>query len=256
VQLINSQVNENSGVGIRTYSGYVALTRSTIDGNGGTGISAEGAVTVTQSTISNNSGDFAGGILIGAPIGKTAAPLTIINSTASGNVDSRHPPSYGGGGGGIFAYNTRIKISNSTIAYNSSPQGIGGGIRAEVCSGFDLESTLIADNSEAARYAFEPYADVWTDCSVSGSGNFVGVPSFVLPGTLSGPAGLTPLAYHGGAVRTHALLATSNAIDAGNNALGLATDERGLPREAGVAVDIGAYERQKGDDEIFYDGFQ
>ena len=67
---------------------------------------------------------------------------------------------------------------------------------------------------------------------------------------------LTPLGLHGGTVATHALSLGSPAIDAGN-AGGLATDERGLgfSRSVGAAADIGAFERQAGEDELFYSGF-
>ena len=57
-------------------------------------------------------------------------------------------------------------------------------------------------------------------------------------------------------MRTHALLSTSAAINGGNNLQRLSVDERGLPRVIGAAIDIGAYERQEIDDEIFYNGFR
>ena len=44
--------------------------------------------------------------------------------------------------------------------------------------------------------------------------------------------------------RTHALRATSPALDAGNDSVGLSTDQRGagFPRRLGAAPDIGAFE--------------
>ncbi len=58
-------------------------------------------------------------------------------------------------------------------------------------------------------------------------------------------------------LRTHALLATSPANDAGNNLQALVIDARGagFDRMAGAGADIGAYERQINDDELFYSGF-
>ncbi len=60
---------------------------------------------------------------------------------------------------------------------------------------------------------------------------------------------LGPLANNGGPTQTHALLAGSPAIDAGNPATPgsggnacEATDQRGYARPAGLACDIGAYE--------------
>jgi hypothetical protein len=53
------------------------------------------------------------------------------------------------------------------------------------------------------------------------------------------------------------LLATSPANDAGNNLQALVIDARGagFDRMAGAGADIGAYERQINDDELFYSGF-
>jgi hypothetical protein len=53
---------------------------------------------------------------------------------------------------------------------------------------------------------------------------------------------LGPLANNGGPTLTMALLPGSPAIDAGNTSLAPATDQRGFPRPAGLAADIGAYE--------------
>jgi hypothetical protein len=53
---------------------------------------------------------------------------------------------------------------------------------------------------------------------------------------------LGPLADNGGPTLTMALLPGSPAIDAGNTTLAPATDQRGFPRPAGVAADIGAFE--------------
>ena len=272
-----SQINNNFGYGITSFGnveliggttvngnsrggvfarGSAALTASTVDGNAGRGIYSGNAVTVNGSTISNNRSSHSGaGIAV--YVGKYTATegLTITNSTISGN--SAHGPS--NVGGGIFVYYSvpiiPIKISNSTIAYNSA-QYKGGGIYAKNCSGFTLQSSIIADNL-VTTINEQSYSDAAvSSCTVMGSNNLVGGLSFPLPGTLTGPAGLTPLANNGGRVKTHALLENSPAINAGNNFLNLAGDERGLPRVVGPAADIGAYERQVNDDEIFYNGFQ
>jgi hypothetical protein len=53
------------------------------------------------------------------------------------------------------------------------------------------------------------------------------------------------------------LNAGSPAIDAGNDVANLTTDQRGLgfPRISGAFPDIGAFEVQGTDDEIFANGF-
>jgi hypothetical protein len=53
---------------------------------------------------------------------------------------------------------------------------------------------------------------------------------------------LGPLANNGGPTLTVALLPGSPAIDAGNTLLAPVTDQRGFPRPAGLAADIGAFE--------------
>ncbi|MGK2947617.1 MAG: choice-of-anchor Q domain-containing protein, partial [Acidimicrobiales bacterium] len=59
-------------------------------------------------------------------------------------------------------------------------------------------------------------------------------------------AELLPLADNGGLTETHALAATSPALDGGDPGFTPppATDQRGLARVQGEAIDIGAYETQ------------
>lgn len=70
---------------------------------------------------------------------------------------------------------------------------------------------------------------------------------------------MTPLGDHGGPTPTHALSAASYAIDHGNvDAVAMDTDQRGAgyARVVNGTADIGAYERQLVDDEIFYGGME
>ncbi len=240
-----SSVNDNSYGGVFV-SGNVKLDGSTIDGNAGPGIRTSSPVTVNSSTISNNSTQqlLGGGIMVTG-----AVPLTITNSTISGNTATK--------GGGIYANNNaQINISNSTIAYNSG--GYAGGIDIASCSSFTLRSSIIAKNLVTGGSPTSTNSDLVSACFVAGApDSLVGVHGTLLPtGTRSGDPGLTPLAANGGWVKTHALLPTSQAIDHGSNPQNLTTDERGngFPRVQGTAADIGAYERNP--DEIFYNGFQ
>jgi hypothetical protein len=68
---------------------------------------------------------------------------------------------------------------------------------------------------------------------VAGTGNLIGIDPL-----------LGPLTGNGGPSRTHALLTGSPAINAGSNAFGLATDQRGdgFPRTVGAGTDMGAFE--------------
>ena len=62
--------------------------------------------------------------------------------------------------------------------------------------------------------------------------------------TVVADALLGPLADNGGPTLTHALLAGSPAIDAGDPATAPATDQRGVVRPQGAAPDAGAYEAE------------
>lgn len=54
---------------------------------------------------------------------------------------------------------------------------------------------------------------------------------------------LGPLASNGGPARTHALRDSSAALDAGTSVGAPVTDQRGVVRPQGSAVDIGAFEK-------------
>ncbi|MGF1989381.1 MAG: Ig-like domain-containing protein, partial [Nostoc sp. ZfuVER08] len=88
--------------------------------------------------------------------------------------------------------------------------------------------------------------------SLSGAGGTIGTGSditFASAGITNINQVIAALADNGGATQTHALVAGSAAINAGNNALvlaGVTTDQRdtGFNRISGGTVDIGAYEIQ------------
>jgi hypothetical protein len=89
---------------------------------------------------------------------------------------------------------------------------------------------------------------------VVGGNSLLSVPSnSIVNATIAHPK-LTPLADRGGPTQTHGLSLSSPAIDIGF-ANGQSFDQRGLPRSVGGA-DIGAFERQVDDDELFYSSFQ
>jgi hypothetical protein len=126
------------------------------------------------------------------------------------------------------------------------------------------DATLI--NSIVAKNTTDTggFVDLYVESphTLSGSHNLIISANQSIPGggTLTSDPKLTPLANHGGETRVHALLAASPAVDAGivvSTPVGNGWDQRGTsyPRFVGVAPDIGAYERQVLDDEIFYDGF-
>ena len=109
----------------------------------------------------------------------------------------------------------------------SSGVGAGGGIYG----GF-LINTLLATNGGSGSVT-----DGGHNLSSDGSCNFTNTGSM----NNTDPK-LGPLANNGGPTLTMALLPGSPAIDAGNTSLAPATDQRGFPRPAGLAADIGAFE--------------
>ncbi len=101
-------------------SGTVSLDNLTIkngdntSGYFGGGIFNDGALTLTNSTISGNTAYFGGGIF-------NDGTVTLTNSTVSGNTASVN-------GGGIYNFGTTT-LTNSTVSGNSASQG--GGIYNE-----------------------------------------------------------------------------------------------------------------------------
>ena len=243
-----------SGGGVRN-RGALTLARSVVtantstEGSGG-GISSsesDSALTLSQSTVSDNTAGGRGG---GLAIDGTA---TLTNVTISGN---RSLTDFGGGL--YFSSNTRSTVDNATITGNSAAQR-GGGVVAESApflgTAPEIANSILAGNTASA----EP------DCSGAVSslgynlvGNGTGCISFSPANhDLEGSTGalldprLGPLASNGGPTPTHALLAGSPALDAGNpaapgsgGAACEATDQRGAPRPGGARCDIGAFERE------------
>jgi hypothetical protein len=137
-------------------------------------------------------------------------------------------------------------MKNSTVVGNTDlrPGSEVGGVQARYAT---IISSIIANNNGG------PYSDldVLTLTAYTSVIRSSSQPSV----SLTVDPRLGPLADHGGGRRTHAVLPGSPVIDLGSNPLNLQYDERGLPRVIGSHPDIGAYERQTNDDQLWYDGF-
>jgi fibronectin-binding autotransporter adhesin len=210
--------------------GDLTLSDDTVTGNSayyGGGIYDGGTATLEDDTFSDNSAYDGGGVL-------SAGVVTLINSTLSGNSASF--------GGGIGDHAT-VALTNVTIAGNSAVDG-GGGIADG--GTVTLNNSLLASNSggDIEFGTVSGYNNLVDDAGSAGglsngfNGNIVGVNPL-----------LAALGNYGGPTQTLALLPGSPAIDAGDTALAvdgegnpLTTDQRGLPRVVGAAVDIGAFE--------------
>jgi len=199
----------SGGGGVYNQEGTFALTRSTVSGNKGTGISnfGLGTLIVENSTISSNSGDSTGGI------NNFRGNVTLSNSTVAGNNST-----LGFGPGGVRNDAGTVTLTNTILATNTSTTGPD-------CSGSltSLGYNLVGDDSS---------------CGFSPSmGDLVNVNPL-----------LDVLADNGGRTLTHALLSGSPAIDAGDNAGCPGTDQRGAARptdgdhDGAATCDIGAFE--------------
>jgi CSLREA domain-containing protein len=274
LSLTNSSVYSNTGGsgifndGSAGNTGTLKLINSSVSDNttnlrGGGIYNQGGAINLTNTTISGNTANSGGGIFNGVDSPYGGGLATVINSTVSGNTALEN-------GGGIYnsenyGGNNSFTLINATITNNTADSdgdgsGNGGGIfntsNGGVYTRLNISNTIIAGNFDNST-SVDIHPDV--DAGVIDSGNNLigdntgsaGFTTSSLVGTSASPIDpkLTLLQNNGGSTFTHALLADSLAINAGNNALipaGVTTDQRGagFDRIFNGAVDIGAYEVQ------------
>ncbi|MCC9655500.1 Ig-like domain-containing protein [Rhodopirellula halodulae] len=253
----NTMTGDSSvGAGVVVINGNLTLTQSTISNNtssadtvtGGGVTVGGGNLTILASTISGNSVTGSGGGVAFDGLGFTA---TVTNSTVSGN-------SAGVYGGGIANFAGSFDINHSTVTNNSAPADNGGGVASFTSSQASaivttIYSSIISGNSssDVDQIVFAgpaaPLDSVFSD-GFNVVGNGTAVPDrFTGPSdqTLIANPGLNPLANNGGPTLTHALQASSPALDAGEMTSTENLDQRGtgFPRLSGSNVDVGAFER-------------
>ncbi len=225
VSLNNGTGGAYSGAGISNF-GSLSLVGTSVIGNvsqgSGGGIDSVGTlVTITNSTIANNTslGGAGGGIRIGA------GPLTLLNDTITNNIDASGAATNAGG----------VAFAGAT---------------------FTTSNTIIALNF-ATGAAAPP--DVRGTVAGGSVNNFIGIGDAALTGITNGTAGnqigttatpknplLGPLQNNGGPTFSRVPLLGSPVINAGNNAASgtLTADQRGFVRTVTNTVDIGAVEFQ------------
>jgi len=256
--IINSIISSNratggglgDGGGIDVDSGFLTLINSTISGNTagkeGGGVYSDEAITLISSTVSGNTAGEKGGGLY-----SDDNTFVLINSTVSGNEASSE-------GGGVYS-DDALTFINSTAWGNRAGQK-GGGVYVDNGSAV-LTSSILAGNTVGGAAS---------DCEVGGTSGTVGGRNNLIQvvdstgicslthGTNNNIVGqdpmLGPLTDNGcviqagapgstACVQTHALQASSPAIDAGVNLVTWrTTDQRGRPREQDAAIDSGAFE--------------
>jgi hypothetical protein len=126
-----------------TNHGMLTLTNSTVSGNSGGGIRNHATLALTNSTVSGNDGypvslpPLGAGIFNNVDSYGNGGTLTITNSTVSGNLAQY-------GGGGIFNAGT-LSLTNSTVSGNLAV-GRGGGIY-NYLGALTLTNSTVSENS-------------------------------------------------------------------------------------------------------------
>ena len=239
----NSLANSNQGGGIYNSYGTLTITNSTVSENtasrsGGGVFNASGTLTIANSTISGNSASKNGG-----GINNDTGPLTITNCVFYGNSASEY-------GGGLHNHYDAVTITNSTIASNSAV--INGSGISTYNGSITANNTIIAGNQ--VNNSIKDVFIVSNQGAISGSNS---LSSFT--GWTSGDDNIEydssiPL-FNNAADGDYRILPKSQAINNGSNTFaadaGLTEDSAdvyGNPRFVG-AIDIGASEFQ---DDITY----
>jgi len=228
----------------------LTISNSTIRNNSGTGgggihnssfsnsNNLDSVVNVINTTISNNSANAGGGIENSFGI------LNVINSTISNN------SAESSGGGGIWTSYGIVNIVNSTISGNLGDPVFGaGGVNMIGSDTVNVSNSVIAGNINGDISGYYPFTSGGNNL-IGNSGDASGFTNGVngdIVGTALNPIDplLSPLQNNGGPNLTQIPLSGSPAIDRGSNAnlpAGIATDQRGGDRIYNGTVDIGAVE--------------
>jgi CSLREA domain-containing protein len=271
-----------SGTGrVVTLDGLIIRDGQEASGDGG-GIYVDPALAmtlnITNCAILNNTAQHGGGIYISG----SASNLYLSDSTVAGNIATAENSA-----GGIDVFRSTVRIFNSTISGNKSTSTIdgAGAIRLTGSDDWSINGSTIAYNSTdgaaqtsagglvALNGVPGPLSNVilakntginpdYQGRSSGARNSLIGITDqtsgFIngmngnVVGSAANPANpqlgvLT--ADNGGGLPTHALLSTSPAIDAGNNAFAFTraglpqlTDQRGFHRIVNSTIDMGAYE--------------
>ncbi|HEY3394717.1 MAG TPA: choice-of-anchor Q domain-containing protein [Lacipirellulaceae bacterium] len=250
VTLMHSTITGNSalaeGGGIYAI-GPVSLYESTVQLNSassGGGVTSLGNVTITQSTINENLAMSGGGGI------HATGDVTLFNSTISGN---HSEGGLGPGAGGIYT-NGNVSITHSTITTNRSAQTIptAGAVlqlNAARSVSFTIDGSIVAGNAAiigGLEIAHDDDGELAVNYSLIGTGV---VPTSGGNNIVTNDPQLGPLTFNGGLTKTHAPLAGSPVLNAGDPNIVFIPDEfdqRGEPfvRVAQGRIDIGAVELQ------------
>ena len=176
------------------------------------------------SAVVNNAAQDGGGIYM---VGQSYD--TYFTGTLSGNQASNH-------GGGIYNQDFATTIYNATITNNTADanndgNGDGGGIYGDT-GYFGFSTSIVYGNTDSSGQAPECGGSLQTQTQNSIIGNFAPCSNTVGTGTVTGQDPLLlALADNGGDTLTHALQASSPAIDmsSGDVCSSRVLDQRGIP---------------------------
>jgi hypothetical protein len=267
------------GGGAFVYGAFTA-EYSTVSGNAahgapgfsyGGGIISPSSVALRHSTVSGNSADGAGGGIVAIAGQANANTLELKSSTISGNTSARFTGGVLSDAKTVLVYNTTVAFNGAAVAQLYSYTFAPGLALSAIPAGVEatLQSSLFANNLYDGGTKENDLSTATTllhpvTFDLASANNFVRAytASGLPPGTINKVCPLLgPLRDNGGPTWTHALFSTSPGIDAGNNVLSEAEDQRGValdtkplpyPRESpDGAPDIGAYEINQ--DEIVFD---
>jgi hypothetical protein len=246
-KLVNNQSGANPGGGALYHAngsvngGKLIMNTTTVSGNMSSNVSAI-YIDSTQTTISNctfsaNSGGTGSALQIGH------AAMSVFNSTFSGNVSGTGP---GAAISVVGNPDTNLaSLVNCTVVSNwVVSTGQPGALYIQpTYAAMSLNNTIVSGNTSGGVAS-----DIGGNVTSGSAFNLIGVGGGVVNGVNHNLVGITnplvaALGNYGGPTQTMPPLAGSPAIDAGGN-VSLTTDQRGLPRLSGSAVDIGAVEIQ------------
>jgi predicted outer membrane repeat protein len=227
----NNEAGETYG-GIYAVATNILILNSSISGNYALeksgGITLYGNACMIGCIVSYNGSAF---VYPGAGIA-VSGTLNMTNCTVTGNRAAYLP------GAGVYcAPNSTIQAVNCTIVNN------GSGIDNSATGHVYALNTIIANNGTG------PTNGDFLGTLTSQGNNLIGnlkTNTIIVGSTIGNIYGLDPLLgplqNNEGPTLTHALLSSSPAIDAGTSAGAPLTDQRGVARPDGKAVDIGAFE--------------
>jgi hypothetical protein len=264
---VSTNIARQGGGGIQTYLGQTQLYNLTIinnaavaDGGAGGGLlNSQGNLYVDDSMLSGNRAAGGGGIsnyggtvsLTGITLSGNSATVTgggikneigsasLVNVTLSSNTAA--------GGGGFYNYNATAYLTSVTLSGNSASTLGGGVLNTFGTPHLSLFNVIVGNNPAGGNCYFGTALDhsesnLSSDdtCSFGAGRDNVNVM-------------LAPLGNYGGLTQTYIPLSGSPAIDHGNNADCLDTDQRGQHRPVNGICDVGAVERQSVDFSYFVD---